>query len=77
MRLALLLLVGCALSAPPQPEDCLPTLGDHCSCEPQCLTQGQIDRIDVFCDLGCDEAAESLDWDCTVIADECAVAVTR
>jgi hypothetical protein len=77
MRLALLPLLAACRLVPLQPDDCLPTLGDHCSCTPQCMTRAQIDRIDQWCDLGCDTAAEALDWDCTVIEGECAVAVTR
>jgi hypothetical protein len=56
---------------PPTAADCLPTLGDHCDCYRKCMTQDDIDEIDSRCDLGC---AMPLDWACTVVDGECAVA---
>lgn len=53
-------------------EDCEPTYGDHCSCEPQCLTAAQIEIVQAegVCDLGCPD----IDWTCTVEDGSCTVA---
>lgn len=43
--------------------ECLPTYGDQCACEPQCMTQAEIDEVvrGLVCDLGC---LGELDWAC-------------
>ena len=84
MRWMLLLLAGCELvgrvgplNPPNGPEDCIPTTGDNCDCEPKCMTQQELDRIGARCDLGCffgDTGASGPNWTCTVVNDECVVA---
>lgn len=74
MRTLPLLLALVACDREITADQCLPTLGDHCSCEPKCMTQREIDKITDQCDLGCDTAAEAQDWGCTVVDNACAVA---
>jgi hypothetical protein len=69
---------GCE-PGPREVSDCLPTLGNHCSCEPQCLTERQIEQVTAggVCELACPQEAEALDWACTIVEGECAVAPVR
>lgn len=52
-------------------EECLPSTGDNCSCNAQCLTQSEIDEAqkDGVCDLGCGEP----EWKCARTEDGCEV----
>lgn len=77
----IVLIAGCELleelgplDPPEGPEDCIATTGDNCDCEPKCMTQQELDRIDGRCDLGCfldDTGAPR--WECTVVDDTCVV----
>ena len=53
--------------APLTADECLPTLGDNCSCEPKCMTEKEIKRAqrNGICDLACPtDTAGS--WSCAV-----------
>lgn len=63
------ILAGCSDPAPQSAADCIPSTGDNCSCDPQCLTQAEIDQFDSFCDLGCYEP----DWTCDLVDGACVV----
>jgi len=64
----LALVTGC-LTGTLRDEDCLPTTGDNCSCEAQCMTRAQNRRINSFCDLDCGE----MNWDCVADGRTCLV----
>jgi hypothetical protein len=66
--LVLTLAAGC-LTGTLRDEDCLPTTGDNCSCEPQCMTRAQIRRIRSVCDMDCGE----MFWDCVADGRTCLV----
>lgn len=75
-----LLLLACH-PGPETAADCIPTTGDNCSCERQCLTEHELKvaQRNGVCDLGCmfgeDTASMSMEpnWECEVRDGECAV----
>ena len=78
MRIGLVLLIACAdpeigddSAVEIRAEDCIPTLGDNCSCSAQCMTQEQYDEITEWCDIEC--GIDVYDWECTVVDGACAV----
>ncbi|MFZ5475489.1 MAG: hypothetical protein ACOZNI_01835 [Myxococcota bacterium] len=70
----LLLLLACPGHAD-SPEDCVPTYGDNCGCEEQCMTEAQLEAIRLQCDLACDKNdTGGPDWTCAVDNGRCVVA---
>lgn len=61
---------GCG---PGDVEECLPSTGDNCSCDAQCLTPSEIDEAqkDGVCDLGCGTP----DWKCARTEAGCEVVI--
>ncbi len=68
--IALLLLFACG--GPQTAEDCIPTTGDNCSCQPQCLTEEQIrwEQRNGICAMDC--MFEST-WTCGLEDGQCVV----
>lgn len=66
---ALFVAAGCDDSGPQDAADCLPSFGDHCDCDPKCMTQEEIDSLTAVCDLDCGDP----DWSCDLEAGSCIV----
>ncbi|MSQ03534.1 MAG: hypothetical protein EXR71_16860 [Myxococcales bacterium] len=65
------LMWACDSGGDPSAEECVPTFGDHCDCDPKCMSQDELDAIlrGGVCDLDCGDP----DWSCDVEAGECTV----